>query len=193
MLALLLWVARFWVNRKHRIQWTPICWVAVAWVIYVILRYHSAEVEYTARQELIQIVVYTVMFFIVLNNLHRQHSTRLWVDVLLLVATLVSIYAIYQFITGSDKVWGFVRPAQYKGRGSGTYICPNNLAGFLEMLIPMQPGDDGWNCCVDLTRRVDCILPGLARLFRRSDSVSGLPEACLDNPAGDPGRRLRLS
>jgi len=28
-------------------------------------------------------------------------------------------------------------PTEYPGRASGTYICPNNLAGFLEMLVPL--------------------------------------------------------
>src|SRR5207244_8975711 len=49
----------------------------------------------------------------------------------------ISLYALYQFTTGSERVWHFIRPAGYQGRGSGTYICPNHLAGFLEMLLPL--------------------------------------------------------
>src|SRR5207302_1333669 len=32
-------------------------------------------------------------------------------------------------------VWNFIKP--YPHRGSGTYISPNHLAGFLEMLLPL--------------------------------------------------------
>src|SRR5438445_163353 len=49
----------------------------------------------------------------------------------------ISIYAIYQFATNSEYVWHFVKPVGYRKRGSGTYICPNHLAGFLEMLVPL--------------------------------------------------------
>jgi O-antigen ligase len=48
----------------------------------------------------------------------------------------VAVYALFQFITGSNKVWTFVSP--YKHRGTGTFISPNNLAGFLEMILPIS-------------------------------------------------------
>ena len=38
-------------------------------------------------------------------------------------------------LTHSNHVWNLVSP--YPGRASGTYISPNNLAGFLEMLLPL--------------------------------------------------------
>ena len=37
----------------------------------------------------------------------------------------ISFYAVYQFVTNSDRVWIFIKP--YEHRGSGTYISPNNL------------------------------------------------------------------
>jgi O-Antigen ligase len=47
----------------------------------------------------------------------------------------ISGYAIYQFLTHSDRVWFALKP--YPHRGSGTYINPNHLGGFLEMLVPL--------------------------------------------------------
>lgn len=135
--ALALWLARFWLNRGHRIQWTPICWTVIAFLIYALIRYRQADVQYAARWELIRVVVYAVLFFIVLNNLHRQKTTQLVVNVMLVVGMLISLYAIYQFITNAQHVLGFEKPAVYHGRGSGTFICPNNLAGFLELLLPL--------------------------------------------------------
>jgi len=57
--------------------------------------------------------------------------------VLIGVGLVESFYAIYQFFTGSTHVLWYLKPAVYKGRASGTYICPNHLAGFLEMLLPV--------------------------------------------------------
>ena len=75
--AALLWLARFWVNPRYRILWPPVCWAVTAFVIYAIVRYHQADIEYVARQELIRILVYALLFFIVLNNLVRQDLTQL--------------------------------------------------------------------------------------------------------------------
>src|SRR5206468_8661663 len=55
---------------------------------------------------------------------------------LVFLGMAISLYAVYQFITNSAFVWHFRKPAGYAHRGSGTYICPNHLAGFLEMVLP---------------------------------------------------------
>jgi O-antigen ligase len=63
------------------------------------------------------------------------------------VALLHSVVAVFQFQNGRDLfLWGmlpewFIMPRimreGYGWRGSGFYVCPNHLAGFLAMLIPM--------------------------------------------------------
>jgi len=135
--ALLLWLARLWLNPTLRLFWPPIAWAVLAFVGYAIFRYLHADIEYAARQELIRILVYAILFFVILNNLNRQGSAELFACALIFLGMAVSIYAIYQFATNSDRVWHFVKPPQYLKRGSGTYICPNHLAGFLEMLLPL--------------------------------------------------------
>lgn len=135
--ATVLWALRFWVRPSHRIQWPPVCWPVAGFALYAVARYLTADVEYVARQELLRVLVCVWLFFVVLNNLHRQKNTELLVKALLVVGTLLSIYAIYQFLAKSNYVLGLRRPEQYDGRGSGTYICPNHLAGLLEMLIPV--------------------------------------------------------
>ncbi len=136
-LALLMWLVRFWVNPSHRVQWPPICWAIIAFLILAVVRYTQADVEYVARLELTRIAVYACLFALVLNNLHRQETCQ-WVVVLLLgVGMILSVLAIYQFATGSSRIWGWVKPIQYGQRGSGTFICPNHLAGYLELLLPI--------------------------------------------------------
>jgi tetratricopeptide (TPR) repeat protein len=53
------------------------------------------------------------------------------------VGMLLSFFALYQFATHYTKIWGETRPEQYWQRGSGTFFNPNNLAGYLEMLVPL--------------------------------------------------------
>jgi len=135
--ALGLWVARFWLNPSHRVQWPPICWAVVAFLAFVIIRAWQADVEYVARTELARLAVYTSVFLLVLNNLHRQETTRIVTYVVIGLGVLLSVYAIYQFAAKYNRVWAFERPPHYNGRGSGTFICPNHLAGYLEMLVPL--------------------------------------------------------
>lgn len=137
MAAVLLWIFRFWLNPKHRLLWPPVCWAVIAFIVYAIVRYHQADIEYVARQELIRILIYASLFFIILNNLTRQESTQLLAFVVVFLGMAISIYAIYQFATKSEYVWHFIKPGNYRNRASGTYICPNHLAGFLEMLLPV--------------------------------------------------------
>jgi O-antigen ligase len=135
--TLVVWAVRFCVNPKHRLLWPPVCWAVLPFMGYAVARYLTADLEYVARQETIKVLLYGFLFFAILNNLHRQETTAVISVVLIVLAMAIAGYGVYQFITGSDRVWHFIRPAGYGGRGSGTYICPNHMAGYLGMLLPL--------------------------------------------------------
>lgn len=135
--AMLLWVARLWLDPRPQLLWPPICWAVLAFTAYAVARYFTADIEYVARQELLRVILYCSMFFLILNNLHGQESVKLISFTLIFLALAISGYALYQYLSGSDKVWTFIRPELYLRRGSGTYICPNHLGGLLEMLLPL--------------------------------------------------------
>jgi len=130
-----LWLARLWVDPKPRLLFPPICWAVLAFAAYAVGRYWTADIEYLARQEMLRVVVYAFLFLVVLNNLHRQESTQAIGLTLVVLAMLLSFAAVYQFLTDSDRVWHLVKA--YKHRGSGTFISPNHLGGFLEMILPL--------------------------------------------------------
>ena len=134
---LLCWLCRFWVNPKHRLLWPPVCWAVVLFMLYAVGRYRTADIEYVARQEMIKVLVYGFIFLAVLHNLHKQETTQLVGTVVIILGMLISLYALYQFLGDSERVWHFVRPEIYRQRGSGTFICPNHLAGYLELALPL--------------------------------------------------------
>lgn len=135
--TLVVWAVRFCVNPKHRLLWPPMCWPVLLFMAYAVARYATAEIEYVARQEMIKVLLYGFLFFAVLNNLHRQETTGVVASVLIFLGMAIAFYALIQFLTDSNKVWHFLRPESYARRGSGTFICPNNMAGYLEMLLPL--------------------------------------------------------
>ena len=141
-LALLaVWTVRFFVNPKHRLLWPPVCWPVLAFVVYAVGRYCTAEVEYLARQELIRILVYAVIFFVVINNLHKQEPSQIVGLSLIFLAMVLAIYAVIQFLTDTDDVYSlvghFTTLEGSRKRGSATFINPNHLAGYLEMVLPL--------------------------------------------------------
>ena len=133
--VLVLWGARLWLNHRPKLLWPPICWAVLAFAIYAIARYLTADLEYIARGEMIRVLVYAVLFFAIVNNLHRQESIQIITFTLIFLAMVIAGYAVCQFLTGSQRVLSFTTP--YQHRGTGTFISPNNLAGFLELLIPL--------------------------------------------------------
>jgi O-antigen ligase len=135
LVVMVLWAARLWLDPRPKLLWPPVCWLVVAFALYSIIRYLTADIEYVARAEMIQVVMYAFLFLAIVNNLHRQESGQIITLTLVFLAMAISFYAIYQYVSGSHRVWALIEP--YTHRGTGTFISPNNLSGFLEMILPL--------------------------------------------------------
>jgi O-antigen ligase len=137
LVALVLWMLRLWIKPSLHLLWPPVCWWVLVFTAYAVARYLTADVEYLARLELGRVVIYAVLFLICVNNLYRQGAIRLVIYALTVLAVGEAALAIYQFVTHAPTLWGVKRPEVYLERGSGTFVCPNHLAGFLEMVLPL--------------------------------------------------------
>ena len=134
--VLLVWAVRLWISPKPQLLWPPLGWVVLAFTLYAIARYLTADIEYVARQEMIQVLMYAFLFFAIVNNLYRQEFSQVISFTLVFLAMGIAGYAVFQYFTHSPYVWNYYE-ALYPGRGTGTFISPNNLAGFLEMILPL--------------------------------------------------------
>ena len=56
--VLLLWLARLWLEPKPRLLWPPICWVVLAFTLYAVARYLTADIEFKAHGELAAAQIY---------------------------------------------------------------------------------------------------------------------------------------
>lgn len=136
-IALGVWIVRLWVRSEYRILWPPFAWAVLAFVAYAVWRYKMAEVEYIARLDLNCILLFAAIFFLILDNLNRQEWTQFLVYTLIFVGMVMAMYAIYQYLTGSKFIYNTPQPPGYYGRASGPFVCPNHLAGYLAMTIPL--------------------------------------------------------
>ena len=130
-----LWMLRLWLNPKSNLLWPPLSWAVMAFMVYAVARYFTADIEYVARLEVIQVLLFGFLFLAVVNNLHGQEEISVISGTLIVVAIGISGYAVAQLAHNSNHVWNELSP--YIGRASGTYISPNDLAGFLAMLLPL--------------------------------------------------------
>lgn len=133
--VLLLWVARLWINPQPRFFWPPVCCAVLAFCLYAVARYSSADIEYVARQELIRVLVYGFVFLAILSNFQHRDTTHVLVVSLVFLGMGLSFYALWQYLTGHHRVWNL--PSSYPHRASATFISPDHLAGFLEMILPL--------------------------------------------------------
>lgn len=133
--AMTLWMVRLWLKPRPQFLMPPFGWGVLAFLGYAVVRYFLADIEYVARLEVIRVLIYAALFFIVVNNLHRQETVSLIGFTMIFLAMGIALYGGYQFFTGDNRVWNFQNT--YTQRGTGTYINPNHFAGFLELLLPL--------------------------------------------------------
>jgi O-antigen ligase len=116
-----------------RFDWTHLG--VLGFVGYAVFWYYRSPIEYNSRLELIQILLYAFGYFVVVFNIHHARERRFLFIFLTVLASLQATYGIWQFLTSSQSVLHLPRPEAYEHRASGTYICPNHLAGFLELVL----------------------------------------------------------
>ena len=132
-----LWALRLPFASEAHWKRSSLHWPIAAFLVYALVRYFFSPLEYDARVELFQVAACVLVYFIAANQFYHRFDRVTLIWVLTGLAVFEASYGLWQFASGSDAVFGWVRPEGYRGRASGTYICPNHLAGFLEITLAM--------------------------------------------------------
>jgi len=130
--VMLVWALRLWISPKPQLLWPPLGWAVLAFAALAIGRYLTADIEYVARLEMIQMLIYAFLFFAIVNNLYRQESVQIISFTLIFLALGISCFAVYQFLTHSNRVWGYVSPY---------------LGGPRALTFPPTISRVFWKCC----------------------------------------------
>jgi len=141
LLAGVFWAVRLLSTRAVSWKNSPLHWPILAFVVYAFIRYFQSPVEFDARVELLYLGLYALVYFVACQ-FYRPVDRTILLGTLMALVVIESLFALLQFSLKIDNVAPFrwipldwVRPEGYRGRGGGTYICPNNLAGFLELAL----------------------------------------------------------
>jgi O-antigen ligase len=130
----LIWSLKLFSVRDASWIHTPLNFAALALLAYIGIRCATAPLRHPAHWELLQVGSYALVYFAVAFTLHRSRYRAFALATLFALAALEAAYGFWQYATDTDRVFWFVRAAQYHGRGSGSFFCPNHLAGFLELV-----------------------------------------------------------
>lgn len=100
---------------------------------YVLVRTLTSPVAYLAWDDRFMVLAALIVYLLTACLL-TDPRRRQWILAGLLTLAVVNlVIGGRQFASGqSDMLFGFIRAAQYDGRASGLYICPDHLAGYLE-------------------------------------------------------------
>ena len=139
-LLALLWAGKLFAARAVSWRFSPLHIPVAAFFLYALARYFFSRFEYEARLDLINIGFCALVYFTAAANFYRTRDREWFVWALLVLAVFESIYGIYQFATRSPTIFGFSRPETYQARGGGSFICPNHLAGFIEIVLGLLLG-----------------------------------------------------
>ncbi len=136
-LMTLLWSAKLLFCQPVSAIWSPTHVPVALFAGYAFWRYLASPVEYDSRWEVLEVGACALVYFLVACNFYRSRDRKIAVGSLVLLAVGQAAYALWQYRAGADVVLWLDRGPTYHGRGSGTYFCPNHLAGLLEMTLCM--------------------------------------------------------
>lgn len=144
LVALLGWAARVAVAGKLAWIRTPLDLPLAAGVTYVVARYACSPVEWISRQEMLQVLMYASVYFLVTQHFFRRQrqDALLWV----LVATAVGItaYGFINWLRGIQMVWWFPCEDSLQ-RLRGTFYNPNHFVGYLDLVLAVTMAHLLWS------------------------------------------------
>lgn len=112
--------------------------VSVVFVGMILLRCFFSPVDYLASSDL-NLVLSAAMVYLLFALILTGGKLRLiFVMFLLAIGLIHVVTASIQHLRGERfTLFDFIQPADYGLRATGLYICPNHLAGYLEVVAMM--------------------------------------------------------
>gem|GEM_PF-2035814 len=133
-------------------------------VAYTAIRCFFSDIPFHSRIELLKVIDYALIYLVVINNFQRKKYFYAIIFITILIGLFLSSLGVIQYFKEANKVYGVglsneivsipvdghqqqdvrsffgmitkQKPEQYGFRASGTFVCPNHLAGYLEIIIP---------------------------------------------------------
>ena len=133
--------------RRSKVRPNGLCLASSAlFFAYILWRTLYSPVAYLAWPDEFS-VLGALIVYLITACYFTDPRRRLWLLYVLLAVAFVNLaIAARQFSVGDDYMLnGFMRSPTYRGRGSGFYICPDHLAGYLEVVGSLTLAQGVWS------------------------------------------------
>ncbi len=134
------WLARLSLGERPKLFLHPVLGAMATFIAYAFWRTGTVAVPYLALAELLQLVLYAVVFLVVLHNLSDREESVWVMHALVALGACLSVYALVQGLNHSDSVLWLKQPTNYLKRAGATLVNPNHFAGLLVALLPLALG-----------------------------------------------------
>lgn len=132
--AMLCWAARVAVAGKLIWVHTPLDLPLAVGAAYVVALYAVSPVEWIPRQEMLLVLTYASVYFLVTQHCARSQRQHVLLWLLMTLAVGITAYGLINRLRGVDMVW-WIPYEDIFHRVRGTFRNPNHFAGFLELTL----------------------------------------------------------
>lgn len=91
----------------------------------------------TSIRSFILFLNYLVVFYLIINTVRTRSQLRQLIYVLISVAVFLSIFGMFKNFGANPFPWWDYVDLNYGDRLTSTFGCPNHLAGYIEMSLPL--------------------------------------------------------
>lgn len=131
-------VRPFFGRELHEIRIPPAGLLGILFFIYGAILVPFAPVLHDARMEVLKIGSWVGAYWAWTELVTRYRRWRYLLGALILLVTIISLYALIQHFKESPMVWFVERDYSYGMRASGSFLGPNLFAAMLGMIIPLS-------------------------------------------------------
>jgi O-antigen ligase len=85
----------------------------------------------------VMLINYVVIFYLVIHTVRTRDHFKQLIYLIVGVATFLSVFGLFKKFGVNPFPWWGYPDCNYGPRLTSTYGCPNNLAGYMEMALPL--------------------------------------------------------
>ena len=111
----------------------PIITLIILSIVAIIFSLHTQ----TSIRSFTLFLTYPVIFYLVINTVRTRSQFRQLIYVIISVAVFLAIFGLFKNFGANPFPWWDYMELNYGDRLMSTFGCPNHLAGYMEMSLPL--------------------------------------------------------
>jgi O-antigen ligase/tetratricopeptide (TPR) repeat protein len=134
------WFFKFLAQGEIEFVKTPLNLLIIFWLGFILFQLFTTTSYFQAtKTEFFKSLSYCMILLVFINNIQRKIQIQKIITTLIVVGSILSLFAIIQDLTWNGKIFWLI-PLTHRGRAFGPYVNASAFAGYIGMLIPLSIG-----------------------------------------------------